>query len=358
MSIPVQQARGIFTQTAIEKYREMVSVPSFLRSFFAVKTTPAKYVSIEVQRGTEKVAVDVLRGTDGNRNTFDKSTEKIFEPPFYNETFNATSLDRYDLAFGADPMFTPATIGYMASDVAEKLAMLKAKIDRAKELQCAQVLLSGTVTVKNGDSVDYKRKADSIKDNSGSPWATVATDIEAQCITGAEFIRTKGKNNTGVFDMIMSGKVFVAFKKSDFFKNNANFNQVKLIDITSPAKNSTGAAYHGQFSFGAYIANVWTYDEVYDNESGVSTRYLDDKYVVMLPTTGAKLTMAHAGIPAILRDVQNAEFPAYITQMEAEEYVNNYIDEKAKAHWFEIYSAPLAVPVTVDMIYTMKVLSA
>jgi len=356
MSIPVQQARGIFTQTAIEKYREMVSVPSFLRSFFAVKTTASKYVSIEVQRGTEKVAVDVLRGTGGNRNSFSKSTEKIFMPPFYKESFDATSLDRYDIAFGADPMFTPQTIGYMAADVAEKLDMLKAKIDRAKELQCAQVLLSGVVTVKNGDSVDYKRKADSIKDNSSTPWSTAATDIEAQCITGAQFIRTKGKNNAGVFDLIMSGTAFVAFKKSDFFKNNANFNQVKLIDITSPAKNSTGAAYHGQFSFGAYIANVWTYDEVYDNESGVSTRYLDEKYAIMLPTTGARLTMAHAGVPAILRDVQKAEFSTYIAQMEAEEYVNNYIDEQAMAHWFEIYSAPLAVPVTVDMIYTMKIL--
>ena len=48
----------------------MVNVPSFLRSFFPVKTTASKYVSIEVQRGTEYAAVDVLRGTDGNRNTF------------------------------------------------------------------------------------------------------------------------------------------------------------------------------------------------------------------------------------------------------------------------------------------------
>jgi hypothetical protein len=67
--------------------------------------------------------------------------------------------------------------------------------------------------------------------------------------------------------------------------------------------------------------------------------------------------MAHAGVPAIITDRRRAEYPQFIANQAAEYYLNNYIDMKRKSHTFEICSAPLAVPVTVDMIYTMQVLT-
>ena len=65
-SISLEQARLKFTQALVDKYREMPIVLSFLRSFFVKKTSTSKFISIEVQRGNEKIAVDVQRGTAGN----------------------------------------------------------------------------------------------------------------------------------------------------------------------------------------------------------------------------------------------------------------------------------------------------
>ena len=357
-NIPVQQARALFTKAYMAAYKERVPVPSFLMSFFTVLTFATKSIGIEVQRGSEFIAVDVERGAIGNRNQFTRSTEKQWIPPFFNEWFDATSLDRYDVVFGGSENAAPATIGYLASDVADKLLMLKDKIDRAKELQCAQIFSSGVVTLKNGDNIDFKRKATSIVDLAAY-WSDTSADVESQLIAGAEFIRQDGKNGTPEFNLVMSGAAWVALKKTDYFNKNANYQKVQLIDIMMPQTRSFGAGYHGRIVAGAYIFNVWTYDQVYQAAgTGTITRYLASNLAFMVPVSGTRFNMSHAGIPAIMADQARAEFPQYIAQLASDYYVNNYIDAFRKAHIFEILSAPLGVPVTVDMIYTMQVLGA
>jgi hypothetical protein len=156
----------------------------------------------------------------------------------------------------------------------------------------------------------------------------------------------------------MSGSEWTALKKTNYFTNAANFQQVKLIDINMPQKTAFGAGFMGEISAGAYTFKVWTYDEVY--ESGPSktiTRYWPANKVFMTPEQGTRFTLAHAGVPGIIRDVNNAEFPEFIQNQAGEYFVNNYIDAKAKSHTFEIMSAPVAIPVTVDMIYTMQALA-
>ncbi len=356
MPITLHEARGIFTTAYLQKFKEMIPVPSFLRSFFNTETSAAKQLSIDVQRGTEFIASDVLRGTGGNRNMFSRSSERMYVPPFFSEYFDATALDRYDVLFGQNPSLVPKTIGYLAKDVAEKLVILRNKMDRAKELQCSQVFETGIVTMDNGDNIDYKRKAGSKVDpGAGNYWDTVATDVEAQLVASAEFIRNTGKNGVPILNLVISGKAWVALKKTNYFTNNANYQQVRLIDINMPQKSSFGAGYHGQITAGAYIFNVWTYDEVYQAKStGTITRYIPLDQAIILPTAGAVFTLAHAGVPAILVDKGKAEYSKYIVSQASEYWVNNYIDPQRKAHIFEMSTAPLAIPVTVDMIYTLK----
>jgi hypothetical protein len=68
MDISVTDARGLFTKMLIDVYQERIKPTAFLRSFFPSETSPTKEVAIEVERGFEKIAVDVFRGTEGNRN--------------------------------------------------------------------------------------------------------------------------------------------------------------------------------------------------------------------------------------------------------------------------------------------------
>jgi hypothetical protein len=360
MSLPVNQLRAIFTKAYMEKYKEIIPAPSFLKSFFNVKTYLTKSVGIEVQRGTERIAVDVQRGVDGNRNKWSLSTEKQFVPPFYNENFDATSLDNYDMMFGMAPNATPSVVGYMANDVAERLLQIRAKIERAKEYQCSQVFNTGVVTLKNGDNIDFKRRAESLVDlNAGSGggyWSVAGTDIDLQLSNAGNFIRTFGKNSVKEANIITSGKAYAALKQTDWFKNTTDFRRANLMDLTMPQANANGGVYHGTVSGGAYVYHFWTYDEIYEDSTGTVQRYFPEDKAFVVPVQGTRFELAHAAVPAILKDVTNAEFNEYIGSIAAEYYINNYIDPKAKAHIFEMYSAPLAIPVTVDMIYTMKVL--
>src|SRR5437016_1331533 len=99
-SIQVSDAQGLFTSRLIAVYRERPKVMNFLRSFFPSEIGTSLEVSIQVQRGKEKVAVDVMRGDDGNRNQWTRSTEKMFIPPYFREKFDATKLQLYDRLYG------------------------------------------------------------------------------------------------------------------------------------------------------------------------------------------------------------------------------------------------------------------
>lgn len=357
MSLPLQQSKALFHKIMLAKYREEIPAPNFLKSFFQVETTPAKSVSIEVMRGTERVAVDVLRGAGSNRNKFSRYSEKEYIPPFYSEEFEGTQLDRYDRVFGDEASGIPTTIGYLARDVAMKYVELRNKIERAKEKQCSQILETGIVELTNHDNIDFKRKAGSKVDNTDDPWTSSSADVEGQLVEAGDFMRQTGKNTANTFNLILSSDEWLRLKQTDYFQNNANFQQIQLIDINTPQVNAGGGVFHGRISAGPYLFDVWTYDEVYEDNTGTIQYYWPRTQAAVVPQQGAKLVLAHAGVPAILTDRSRAEYPRFIAQQRAEYYLNNYIDEQRKSHTFEIYSAPLAVPVTVDMLYTMKTLN-
>ena len=43
--------------------------------------------------------------------------------------------------------------------------------------------------------------------------------------------------------------------------------------------------------------------------------------------------------------------------IESEMHLDNYIDQVKMAHWFRLRSAPLAIPVSIDRIFTYQVLA-
>lgn len=356
--IPVQEARSVFTQTLVATWNELIELAPkmFLGSFFTKKTTVDKEISIEVVRGTEKIAVDVLRGTQGNRNTFSKAAQKIFIPPFFNEWFDATELDKYDNVFGIGvSQVEGRVIDGMLGQALEKLNVLKYKIERAYELQCSQVFSTGIVTLVSGDNIDFKRKAASMVVKEAAEYWTVQTvDPRTHLQAGCEFLRKTGKATDGEFNAILGRNVLTALLANPFIDND-KIKTMALVDLNMPQANAMGGIYHGTISCGPYKVNLWSYPEFYETSDGAVTPYINDDYYYLLPLRSAKLVKSFAGVPAIVRDVRNAEFPEFIRQMETDYYVNNYIDPVGKKHVFEILSAGVAIPVSVDRIYSSKV---
>ena len=347
-NISTTDARGLFTKMLIEVYAERATPTSFLRSFFPTVTEPTKELSIEVERGTEKIAVDVMRGTEGNRNAFNKSTEKIFIPPYYREYFDATDIDLYDRLFGSTSI-DASVFSAFVNRVADRLRMLQDKIERSYELQCAQVLQTGIVTLTNGTNIDFKRKAASMVDLTTTTgyWTVNGHDPYADIVTGGNFLRQKGKVQGGTLNAILGSAAFSALLANTVFVARNDMSNLPLDAVRAPQRNSVGASYHGQISAGSYRVNLWSYNEFYDNAQGVSTPYIDEDNVILLPES-PRFKLGFAAVPQLFKGGTPAlKQGAFI--------FGEYMDERNTAHIMDIKSAGIAIPVAVDQIYTMKV---
>lgn len=346
-TIPVSDARNLFTKTLIDVYKERVTPMSFLRSFFQVKETTSKNVSIEVQRGTEKVAPDVYRHSSGTRLKMSLSSEKIWTPPYYHPYIVCNEHELYDVAIGAQ---SPEMFARLADELADEVVQMRYTIERAYELQCAQVLDTGIITLNSGDNIDFKRQADSLVDKGGGNyWATGTVDPYADMETACQFLRKEGKSTGGVFNAILGSEALSDFLANTIVKERADIRRIALDDIQTPQVGAEGGVFHGQVTAGSYKVNIWTYEEYYEAEDGTLTPYVDPKKMIMLPLN-PRFTMAFAGVPQLITDGNT-------TPQKGAFLLQEFIDERAQAHEVHLKSAGLAVPTRVDQMHTTQVVA-
>jgi hypothetical protein len=133
--------------------------------------------------------------------------------------------------------------------------------------------------------------------------------------------------------------------KNDKFLQRNDLINLKLDAVREPQRNSVGGALHGSLTAGSYQVNIWTYEEFYDNASSVSTPYVAEENVILLPEA-PKFILSYAAVPQLIGQGAAPKKGAYL--------VGDYIDQRNTAHVFDIKSAGVAVPVAVDQIYTLK----
>lgn len=346
MNISTADAQGLYTKTLIDVYKSRPKPSNFLRNFFPTVVTPSLEVSIEVQRGFEKIAVDVVRGTGGNRNQTTRSSEKIIVPPYYREFLDMTGLQFYDRLYGATEINDSVFAAYI-NDLADQVVGMQEKIERSYELQCAQVLLSGVVSLKAATSIDFKRKAGSLVDlGAGNYFATGTVDPFATFEAGCNFLRQIGKSGDGVFNAIVGSQVLSDLLGNPLFQKRQNYFNMALDAVVGPARDlNTGATYHGNITAGAYKVQLWAYPQFYDDSTNTSTPYIDPKKVIMFPSN-PRFKMAFGAVPQLIKANTAPKIGAFV--------FGDYIDERMKNHIFDVESAGIAVPVAIDQIYTFK----
>lgn len=346
MNISTTDAQPLFTKKLVARFSDRLKPKSFLRSFFTEVESDTKEISIQVERNFEKIAVDVLRGTEGNRNVFDRSTEKLFVPPYYREYFEGTDLKLYDALY-AEPQISAVNFGKFLDDVAEKLDILMDKIDRSYELQAAQVLQTGIVTLEQGVNIDFKRKALSMVDlTAGGYWTGGSVDPNTSLLTGARFLREKGKSGGNEINAIFGGNALSVYLANAAVQKRGAMFQYGLDKIVQAQREALGQTLHGQISVGEFRINIWTYSEIYTDAQGVDRTYIDEDTVILLPQM-PKFVLSYAAVPQLLSTGVKPKKGKFL--------VDNYIDQRKTSHVFDVKSAGVAIPVAVDQIYTMKV---
>lgn len=350
--IPASQARRLFKQETVAFFSDRRPVQGFFRSFFKQIETASRFISIEVERENETVAVDVLRSTGGNRNSWDRKTQKVYDPAAYDEYFDATELDCYEDLFGVDANgnISSVNFGKFLEQANSKMEGLFNKIDRAYEIQAMQALVNGIVVLKNGDNIDYKRKAASIVAyNAAWDWSIGTVDPNDIIKSGCDFINDTGKVTSNVFNIIMAGDVYQAYI------NNAKVQARNLsvqygMDALVPAqKDAEGKVYHGTIAVDNYSLRIWTSNGSYkDPNSGAITRYMPAKKVLILPELTNNV-LTYGLVPQLATDGMPIKKGKFVTY--------DYPDQRNATHEMGVKSCGLAVPVAIDQAYTVQVLN-
>lgn len=354
MNISTTDAIGLYTKKVVEVYQERPKVNSFLRSFFPTgpgDVTDTLEVSILVERGSEKIAVDVLRGTDGNRNTFTRSTEKIFIPPYYREYFDQTHLQMYERLFALTEISANA-FGRLLNDTADHMMSLQNKIERSIELMIAQIFETGIVQLKDAQNIDYRRKAGSMVNlnGAGGYWSVGATNVFNQLQAAGVWLRKNGKVASQRFTVIMGSEASDALFSNTTFLGRQNLFNMKLDTVNPPQRDAAGGIYLGTLTGGPYLFDLYTFPDYYEdpNNNNVLTEYINPKIAVVIPN-GARFKTVFAAVPQLIGPGGTIQTGQYI--------FSKYEDEKKKTREFHIESAPLPIPVQIDTIYTMQVVA-
>lgn len=355
--IPISQARQVYTQAFLGAWKESYPVTNFLRSFLTNKTSSTKLVSVEVSRGTNLVAADIKRGTETNRNKFGLSTMRVYEPPLYGESFTNEDLSLYDQLFGTMGEVTDTQIVAEAvMEVTDRYRQLRDKIERAYEVQAAQMLTTGIITVANGDNVDYKRKS-ALSYAVSTKWDNATPQIFADLQAACDKLRENGAA-AAEFDVIMGASAASYMLKSAEYKEFAKVYALSPSDYVLPKLNSTsGGVFHNRISVGPYIVNLWSYPASYRNSSGTSVDYIDAKKVVIIAKS-AQFYMSFAAVPRVLTTGLVGQATQFTQTLENGAYIlSNFIKPEVSSHIFEIKSAGLALPLTIDHYATLTVLA-
>ena len=357
--ISIQEHARLIKNKLVSVYKEVISVKTGFGSIFPEETTPSLHVDVSVQRGNDLIAVDVARFTESTRTKTTKSTEKKYKPPFFSLAYNFFRDEVFmsTVALGNAP--NKAGNKIIAKNALDNVMENKKMIKRAIRKQQADVLQTGIVTLKNGDSIDYKRKAASIVDlGVDGYWSDNSVDIMSQVEKAGRFLRDEGKCSVSTINMIMRGDALNALlaNESESFKKSLDARRVNRSDINMPVFNEkTGMAFHGQFSAGDFKVNILTYNESYTDSSGNRIYYLNRENVIIIPDDFIGKTVYGALFDAAETTIAGKRSLVPILK-ETDYLIKTEYDKRTVSSEIIIESAPLVVPTTIDKVYTMVVL--
>lgn len=349
MDIKTTDAQGLYTKKLIAVYNESVPPTKFLASFFPdAEPSDSLQLAVVASRTTEKIALDILRGADGNRNTFSRETEKIFITPYFREYWDITSLDFYDRLWRASSISESALADLISQGV-KKTKALQDKIERAYELQRAQVLQTGILVMNQGaGAIDFKRKAASIVDATSAGYFANAIDPFPVFEAAGTFLRTVGKVVTPTFNVILGSQALSDLLNNTKFLARQNTFNMSLDAVAAPQRNSEGASYHGTITAGSYRFQLWTYPQYYEAANGTPTPYINPKNMIVLPEK-PQFEMGWAAVPQLLEPGQAPVLGKYI--------VSQFTDEKRRTREYHVESAGMPILEAVDQVYTAKVVA-
>ena len=296
---------GSATKRMIEAYVKMSSVIPFLSGFFQSPQRNfhnSEEVEIDIIRDDEELAIAIQDISTGYRfNSDDQYTNKSFAPPILKEAFAINSFKLLKRGYGKDPFQNNDFRVNLIERLMIGMAKIERKIRRTIELQAAQILQDGAVTLVdlNGNemfSINFNPKGTHFV-TAGTAWnaggATIADDISAI----SEVIRNDGLEDPD--QLIMGIDAFEAFIKDSDIQDRFDNRRIDLGTIAAAEVRGSGATFRGTVDIGNYRYQVWTYGGRYiDPQTQVKTQYIDPANVIVR-SSAARMDATFGSIPNI-----------------------------------------------------------
>lgn len=321
---------------------------SFGRSLFTEVETDSKLASIVSQRGLKLIAGDIERGARGTLHTFDKSTQSMVMPPYFNPMINLTNLDSYD-ALNVDGVNAKITWGRFLDDVASRMLYLMDTIDGRYELQCWQSMLLGYVTLNNGDNITYGRKSGSLVDpGAGNYWADANVDPYLTTFErGSTWLNETGKMPGNTINVIFGKSAWSDYTNNAAVKaRDLKFNNQLEVLANKAIVDSTGKIFKGSTTIGAFNYQFFVYNDFFQDENGTVFKFMDDKKIIMIPDVTSNV-LTYTAVPQLKKLGQPLTKGKFV--------VWNAIDPFQDAEFMGVKSAGLPLFGAVDQVYTEKV---
>ena len=340
------------THTLLGVVETIKPVRTFWRDlcFPSVQTFDSEYIDFDVlSRSGRRLAPFVAPTAQGKVMKDQGYTTKRFAPAYIKPkmTYNANRvLKRRAGEPYAGTMSPQARRDAIVTDLMTEMLNMHAM---RQEWMAAQAVLTGSVTV-SGDAyptqvVSFGRAVNqTVTLTSTATWAA-ANDSTVNAIDDIEQWASRVLEASGyaVTEIIMGLTAWNAFRKKSYVKDALDTSwrgSESALNIFNP---TDGAAVQYRGTLGPF--RVWTYSDVYEDDSGVLQPLMDQKSVCLLNPAGLEGIRCFGAIHDPRAGYQSVEV-----------YPSNWISEDPATEWFMTQSAPLMVPTRPNAALVAKVL--
>ncbi len=284
----LRYAMGEFSSRVLSMVDLKPKVDVGFLNFFGEEVLKTKGFNFWVRKQNRPVAVDINPLENGTINSLNKATNKFFIPPTFDEAVVYSAFDEFESIMNADDSRVDGEIyRALVEKTAAELQLGVDKIARREELQRAQALLDGIVTLKNGDNIDFGRSADLLLAYSATyGWDVDTVNPEAILIKLIESMISLGNiDATTPLNVIVGSEAWSAFKNNPIRQAEGDIRDQTFMALSTGA-TIKGLTPQGSYSAGNYKVNFWGYTGYYDDpDTSTTTPYMDSKKIIVLPNT-------------------------------------------------------------------------
>jgi hypothetical protein len=368
--MPTAPLLGTATVHLLEAYVQEITPVPYLTGLF--QSPPRNYfdsemIQLDVFRDTEEIAIVLPDLSSGTReNELGGWSDKGFTPPVFDESATLTAYNMIKRQPGQNIFEDPDVATNATLQAFRIMRLLEAKIRRAVELQCAQVLQTGQVnlTDKAGRplfTLDYQPRSAHFP-TAGTAWSTASsggsipfkvTDLESL----ADQIATNGQRTPA--RAIFGKRAWADFFGDEGVRKLFDNRRISLGDISpQPVQQLGGAIRKGTMSVGSYELELFVYNGAYtDPQTSTRKTYVDQDSVIIV-AEGARLDLAFGAIPQLRAPSQPALgfLPPRFSDgaQRFDLTINAYFTEDGRHLKFSCGTRPLAIPTAIDSFGCLK----